>query len=267
MYLRGAHFTWFLKLFMPWIFTNGLLLIIYFFVDSYYHKKEPAEALLNDKTNITPIRVHGKLNFVWLAGIVLAVAFVNGQYFQIMNLNPDFKFLREAVIVLIAVISYYFTPRCHRESNNFTWNPILEVAFLFFGIFVTMVPCILYLDSHAHSIGVNQPYQYYYYSGIVSSFLDSAPASVIFHSLAVSLRTLSGDNIAGIPEVILKGICMGSVFFGSMTYIGNGPNFMLKAVAEENNINMPHFFGYIFKFSLLVLLPVFILVQLIFISL
>jgi Na+/H+ antiporter NhaD/arsenite permease-like protein len=267
MYLRGAHFTWFLKLFLPWLFTNGLLLIIYFFVDSFYHKKESAEALLSDKINIIPIRIHGKLNFIWLAGIILAVAFINEQYFPIIKLNPYFKFLREAFILLMALISYYYTPRLTRMSNNFTWSPIIEVAFLFFGIFITMVPCILFLDLNARNLGVTYPHQFYYYSGIVSSFLDSAPAAVMFHSLALGLGTITGFSIAGISEEILRGICLGTVFFGSMSYIGNGPNFMIKAIAEENNIKMPHFLSYIFKFSLIVLLPVFILVQLIFISL
>jgi Na+/H+ antiporter NhaD/arsenite permease-like protein len=266
MYLRGAHFTWFLKLFVPWLFTNGLLLIIYFFVDSLYHKKEPAEAILNDKINIIPIRIQGKLNFIWLAGIILAVAFINEQYFPIIKLNPYFRFLREVFILLMAVISFYLTPHTTRVSNNFTWGPIIEVAYLFFGIFVTMVPCILFLDLNAHNLGVTYPHQFFYYSGVVSSFLDSAPAAVMFHSVALNLGTFTGISTAGISEEILKGICMGTVFFGAMSYIGNGPNFMIKAVAEENNIKMPHFLSYIFKFSLLVLLPVFILVQLIFIN-
>ena len=267
MYLRGADFTWFLKLFQPWLFTNGLILLIYFFVDFFYQKKEPADTLVRDKTNILPIKIYGKINLLYLAGIVLAVAFINGQYFPIIKINPVYGFLREALILLMALLSLFFTPRSNRISNNFNWNPILEVAFIFFGIFVTMVPCILYLSSNAYNLGVTHPGQFYYYTGLVSSFLDSAPASVLFHSLAKSINVIAGNSMAGIPEEILKGICVGSVFFGSMSYLGNGPNFMIKAVVEENNIKMPHFFSYIFKFSLIVLLPVFILVQLIFISL
>ena len=267
MYLRGAPFFWFSNLFLEWFLTNGLLPIIYFFVDLYFHKKETPEALFRDKSNIRPIRIQGKFNFIWIAGIVLAVAFINEQYFPFIKLNPYFRFIREAFILLMALLSYKFTTHLTRVSNNFTWSPIIEVAFLFFGIFMTMVPCLLYLNTNAHNLGITLPHQFYYYSGILSSFLDNTPTAVTFHSLALGLGTPSGATVAGIPEEILKGICLGSVFFGALTYIGNGPNFMVKAVAEENNIKMPHFFSYIFKFSLIVLLPVFILVQLIFISL
>ena len=266
MYLRGAPFTWFFKLFLEWLLTNGLLLIIYFFVDSYYHKKEPIEALISDKTNIRPIRLTGKLNFIWLAGVVLAIAFINEQYIPFVQLNPYSKFIREGVILIMALLSLILTPHLTRVSNNFTWAPIEEVAYLFFGIFITMVPCLLYLKSNAQILGVTMPHQFYYYSGLLSSFLDNTPTAVTFHSLALGLGVHSGNMIAGIAEESLRAICLGSVFFGAMTYIGNGPNFMIKTIAEDNNIKMPHFFSYIFKFSLIVLLPVFILVQLIFIG-
>ena len=266
MYLRGAPFTWFFKLFLEWLLTNGLLLIIYFFVDSYYHKKEPKEALISDKTVIRPIRLKGKLNFIWLAGVVLAVAFINEQYIPFIQFNTYLKFIREAVILIMALLSLVLTPHLTHVSNNFTWAPIEEVAYLFFGIFITMVPCLLYLESNARNLGITMPHQFYYYSGLLSSFLDNTPTAVTFHSLALGLGVHSGNMKAGIAEESLRAICLGSVFFGSMTYIGNGPNFMVKAVAEDNNIKMPDFFSYIFKFSLIVLLPIFILVQLIFIS-
>ena len=266
MYLRGAPFIWFFKLFPEWLLTNGLLIIIYFFVDSYYHKKEPAEAIISDKTVIRPIRLYGKMNFIWLIGIVLAVAFINEQYIPFIQLNSYAKFLREAVIVIMAILSMLLTPRLTRVSNNFTWGPIEEVAYLFLGIFITMVPCLLYLETNAQHLGVTMPHQFYYYSGLLSSFLDNTPTAVTFHSLAFGLGVHSGNMVAGIGEETLRAICLGSVFFGSMTYIGNGPNFMVKAVAEENNIKMPDFFSYIFKFSLIVLLPVFIIVQLIFMN-
>jgi Na+/H+ antiporter NhaD/arsenite permease-like protein len=266
MYLRGAPFIWFFKMFLEWLFTNGILLIIYFFVDSYYHKKEPAEALISDKTVIRPINVSGKLNFIWLAGVVLAIAFINEQYIPFVQLNPYSKFIREGVILIMALLSLILTPHLTRVSNNFTWAPIEEVAYLFFGIFVTIVPCLLFVESNARNLGVTLPHQFYYYSGLLSSFLDNTPAAVTFHSLALGLGVHSGNMIAGIAEESLRAICLGSVFFGAMTYIGNGPNFLIKTIAENNNIKMPHFFSYIIKFSLIVLLPVFILVQLIFIG-
>ena len=263
MYLRGAHFTWFLKLIPEWFFTNLTLLIIYFIFDTYYHKKEPAKAIALDKSVIRPIRLHGKLNFYWLVGVVLAVAFLNEQYLPFIKHNEYFKFIREGAIVVMAICSLLFTPKLTRESNNFTWEPIKEVAYLFFGIFITMVPCLLYLEVNAKALGVTLAHQFYYYTGALSSFLDNTPTAVTFHSLAEGLGL--AKEVAGIPEEILKAISVAAVMFGSMTYIGNGPNFMVKAVAEENNIKMPSFFAYMYKFSLLVLLPIFIIIELLFI--
>jgi Na+/H+ antiporter NhaD/arsenite permease-like protein len=262
MYLRGAPFAWFFNLFLEWFIANGLLLLIYFFVDSYFHRKEPAAAIAKDITQIKPIKIEGKFNFYWLAGVVLAVAFLNEQYLAFIKFNHYYRFIRETVILLMAYLSIIFTPRLTRVSNSFTWEPIKEVAYLFFGIFITMVPCLLYLEQNAKTMGVTLQHQFYYYTGTLSSFLDNTPTAVTFHSLALGLGIQSGIIIAGIPEEILKAVCVGAVFFGSMTYIGNGPNFMVKAVAEENNIQMPHFFSYMYKFSLIVLLPIFIIVQL-----
>ena len=266
MYLRGAPFTWFFHLAPEWFVTNLLLIIIYFFVDTYFYKKEPASAIARDLSNIKPLKIEGKRNFIFLVGVVLAVAFLNEQYLSFININPYFKFIREAVIVLMAFLSMQFTPKLLRTSNNFTWHPIEEVAYLFLGIFITMVPCLLYLETNAKQLGVETVSQFYYYTGLLSSFLDNTPTAVTFHSLALGLGITEGTLVAGIPEILLKAISTGAVFFGSMTYIGNGPNFMVKAVAEENNIKMPDFFSYMFKFSIIILLPIFIIVQLLFIN-
>jgi len=265
MYLRGAPFMWFFNLAPEWFVTNAFLLIAYFFVDTFYHKKEPASAIERDKTNIKPIRIQGKRNLIFLVGVVLAVAFINEQYFSFIQSNQYLKFLREAVILLMAYLSMLFTPKLLRVSNNFTWGPIEEVAYLFLGIFVTMVPALLYLEVNAKTLGVQSATHFYYYTGLLSSFLDNTPTAVTFHSLALGLGINDAALIAGIPELLLKAISTGAVLFGSMTYIGNGPNFMVKAVAEENNIKMPDFFSYMFKFSLIILLPIFIIVQLLFI--
>ncbi len=264
MYLRGAPFTWFISLFPEWLITNLLLLFVYFLVDSFYHKKEPKEVLILDKLNIRPIKIEGKINFLWLIGVVLSVAFLNVQYFSFIEQNEYYKFIREAVILIFAILSLFLTPKLIRQSNNFRWEPIKEVAYLFLGIFITMVPALLYLEANAEQLGVSSPTQFYYYTGFLSSFLDNTPTAVTFHSLALGLGETSSSMIAQIPEELLKAICLAAVFFGSMTYIGNGPNFMVKAVAEENNIKMPSFFAYMYKFSLIVLLPIFILIQLIF---
>lgn len=261
MYLRGAPFEWFFQLFPEWLFVNLFLLIIYFIVDLHYYKKEDITSIKIDKANIRPLKIEGKRNFIFLLMVILAVAFLNEQYLTIIHSNHYFKFIREAVILLAAYLSILFTPKMLRVSNNFTWMPIQEVAYLFLGIFITMVPCLLYLELNAKLLGITSPTNFYYYTGLLSSFLDNTPTAVTFHSLASGLGVTSSNIVAGIPEEILKAICIGAVYFGSMTYIGNGPNFMVKTVAEENNIKMPDFFSYILKFSLIILLPVFIITQ------
>jgi len=266
LYLRGAPFTWFFKMDVEWAFANGLLLIIYFIVDTYYYKKEPLVNIKSDKTHIEPIRIHGSLNFVFLLGVVLSVAFLNKQYIEVIGSNHYFSYIREVAIIICALLSLKLTTKAIRNANKFTWGPIQEVAYLFLGIFITMVPALLYLKLNAASLGVKDPWHFYYAAGALSSFLDNAPTAVSFYNLASGLSIPDGASIvANISELILTAISVGAVFFGAMTYIGNGPNFMVKAIAEENKIPMPSFFGYIFKFSIIVLLPIYILTQLIFI--
>jgi len=275
LYLRGAEFTWFLNLFPQWIFAGALLLLIYYFVDRYYYKKEDWVNIAEDYIRVEPIRVSGNINFLFLIGVVISVAFINkGNIPQMGEEHAAIwlKYLREIVLLVLTAMSLYYTKKEVRNSNKFTWEPIIEVAYLFLGIFVTMAPTLLWLAKNAASFGVTEPWQFLYASGTLSSFLDNTPTAVAFYDLARGLvsgglpATLSGSTmIAGVPEIILKAICVGAVFFGSMTYIGNGPNFMVKSIAEESGIKMPGFFAYMWKFSLIVLLPVYILVQLIFI--
>lgn len=268
LYLRGAPFDWFFHLLPEWVFVNGLLLILYYLVDRYYYKKEPKTNIVMDKTLVEPIKLKGNINFLFLIGVVLSVAFLNQQYLPFIESNPYFGFIREFVIVSMAVLSLIFTKQAYRNANKFTWEPIKEVAYLFLGIFVTMVPALLYLSQNAESIGIHSAPQFYYATGALSSFLDNAPTAVSFHNLALGLHDAHPGEIivAGVPELLLTAISLGAVFFGAMTYIGNGPNFMVKAIAEENNISMPSFFGYMFKFTLIVLLPIYILTQLIFVG-
>ncbi|MDD3629754.1 MAG: sodium:proton antiporter [Bacteroidales bacterium] len=266
LYLRGAPFTWFFSLAKEWAFVNVLLLLIYFLVDTYYYKKESVENIKFDKTNKEPLRLEGKLNFLALIGVVLSVAFLNLHYIPAMEENEYLSFIREGAMILCALLSLYFTPKQVRKDNFFTWHPIIEVAFLFLGIFATMTPALLYLESNAASFGLTQPWQFYYATGALSGFLDNAPTAISFYQLAYGLASAhQGTLVAGISEELLAAISVGAVMFGSITYIGNGPNFMVKSIAEENKIKLPSFFGYMFKFSLIVLLPVFIITQLIFI--
>lgn len=267
LYLRGAPFAWFMGLFGPWLFVNGILLGIYYLLDRYYYRKEPAEAVVHNISTAEPIRIQGTHNFLFLAGVVLSVAFINEQYLAAIHHNHYLGFLREAVIVLMAGLSLMTGNKDLRYyQNKFSWGPIVEVAYLFIGIFITMVPALLYIKQNARNFDIDTPALFFAATGGLSAFLDNAPTAVSFHNLALGMAGQFGavPLVAGIPEIFLKAICLGAVFFGAMTYIGNGPNFMVKAIAEENKIVMPGFFGYIFKFSVIVLLPVYIITQLIF---
>lgn len=273
LFLRGAEFTWFLSMWAPWLFTGVILLLIYFALDTYHYKKEHWTALSADHREHTPLKVYGKVNFIYLIGVVLTVALINAGTIPQMGVESSplwIKYLREIVLVSLTLLSLYSTPKKIRFTmNKFTWDPIIEVAVLFLGIFTTMTPALAYLNDNAALLGLNKVWQFYYTSGALSSFLDNTPTAVAFHSVASGLTqdqiAIFGNGMmAGIPEILLMAICIGSVFFGAMTYIGNGPNFMVKAIAEENGVKMPSFFGYMFKFSLIVLLPIYILVQIIF---
>lgn len=272
LYLKGAPFTWFLNLFVEWAFAGILLLVIYYFVDSYCYKQEKKEDLIKDFQRVKPLRLSGNINFLYLAAIVCAVAFINPGTIPAMGEEhaPIYmKLLREIVLIGIILASLFTTSKKVREDNKYSWGPIIEVAVLFLGIFATMTPALLFLKEAAPNLGLTESWQFYYCTGALSSFLDNAPTALAFHSVAsglpADLPIVEGATlVAGIPEILLKAISIGAVFFGAMTYIGNGPNFMVKAIAEENKIEMPSFFGYMIKFSLIVLLPVYILTQLIF---
>lgn len=273
LFLRGAPFTWFLSMLPEWAFTGALLLIIYYFVDRYYYAKEDWTNLANDSLEYEKLRLTGSINFVYLIGVILSVAFINeGTIPQMGEENAPLwlKFLREIVLLSLTGLSLYTTKKEVRYTQNkFTWAPIIEVAVLFLGIFTTMTPALAYLKAHAAELGLSTPWQFYYSTGMLSSFLDNTPTAVAFHSVATGLTAeqmtaFACPIVAGIPEILLKAISLGAVMFGAMTYIGNGPNFMVKAIAEESGIKMPSFFGYMLKFSLVVLLPIYIIVQLIF---
>ncbi len=269
MYLRGAPFEWFFNLTPEWAITMGILLTIYFFTDKYYIKKETPEAIEIDKRIYRKFRVRGWMNFIWLLGVVLSVALMNENVITGVK-NPNvLPWMRNLVIIIFALLSLLFTKKTTRRRNYYSWHPIIEVAYLFLGIFITMIPCLLYLESHAATIGIDTPVLFYYATGGLSSFLDNTPTAMTFHSLAKGLvetgqLSSAGPMVAGIPELFMKAIATSAVFFGAMTYIGNGPNFMVKSIAQNYHIKMPEFFAYMFKFSLIILLPVFILVQILF---
>jgi Na+/H+ antiporter NhaD/arsenite permease-like protein len=243
-YLQGVPFAWTFRLWLHWTFMVAVLLAGYVFWDSVAFAREPRRAIWLDRARVEPLRVRGALNGVWLAGVVLAVAFLRAP-------------LRELVIVSLAALSLWLTPREIRRANGFTAYPMIEVAVLFFGIFLTMIPALELLRVRGGELGVREPWQFFWATGVLSSFLDNAPTYLTFLALGQGLR-LSAE-VAGVPHTILAAISVGAVAMGANTYIGNAPNFMVKAIAEEAGIRMPSFFGYML-YSGAILIPLFVLV-------
>ena len=269
LYLRGADFGWFMHLAPEWLFVGVILLSLYFVIDQFvYYRKEETVNIMADVHEKRPITMTGKINIIYLMGIILAVSFLNPSYIPAMgdHHSPIYvRFLREIALVIIGAMSWLTTKKSIRQDNKYSWEPIIEVAYLFIGIFVTMTPALIYLNAHAAQLGIDKPWQFFYASGFLSAFLDNSPTAVAFHTVAQGLPVADGAVLeAGIDAMLLRAIALGSVFFGAMTYIGNGPNFMIKAIAEQSGITMPSFFGYMIKFSLVILLPIYIIAQLIF---
>ena len=264
LFQKGAEFTWFFNLTPEWAVTGLLLLGTYFALDTYYYKKEPKQNLEKDNTNIEPIKVNGLINILWLLCVIGATMFINPKYIQAMGEHDApfyLRLLREWVFIIIIILSMATTKKQTRKDNNYSWTPILEVACVFCGIFATMTPALMFLEGMKEQIQevLSQPWQFLYGTGLLSAFLDNAPTAMVFNSMAPS-----GD-VAGLAnDAFLGAISVGAVFFGALTYIGNGPNFMVKSIAEQSGIKMPSFFGYMIKFSLIICLPIYIIVQLIF---
>lgn len=269
LYLRGVDFFWFTNLLPQWALTGFILLAIYYITDRYiYYKQEPVEAVMADVRERERLKISGRINIVYLLAIILTVSFVNSSHIPRMGSHHAplmLRFLREVILVAIILLSLLTTRKRVRKENHFSWEPIVEVAVVFIGIFATMTPALLYLNANAAKLGISEPWQFYYGAGILSAFLDNSPTAVAFHTVAQGLpHSAHIELVAGVPEILLRAIALGSVFFGAMTYIGNGPNFMVKAIAEQNGIKMPSFFGYIFRFSLLILMPIYIIIQVLF---
>jgi Na+/H+ antiporter NhaD/arsenite permease-like protein len=255
-YLVGVPFFWTLRLFPLWIFTVALVLLVFFVMDARAYRNEPTYAVRWDKAAIQPLRLVGKINFVWLLGVLLAA----------ILLPLPFK---EAVMWLMALLSWVTTQREIRRRNEFTWHPIVEVAVLFAGIFATMIPCLLILKARGGELGITQPWQFFWATGMLSSFLDNAPTYLTYLSLGQGVTTalaLPAEIVlrdGRIAEMYLMAVSAGAVFMGANTYIGNAPNFMVRAIAQERGIRMPSFFGYM-AYSICILVPIFVAVTLVF---
>lgn len=269
LFLRGVPFEWFAGLYPAWMLAGAIMLLLYYIADSILYKKEGAtEEHPVEGHDGALVRCKGVTNFFFLTGVVLTVAYVNSGYIPAMGEEhaPIYiKLLREVVLMVLAAASWYSTGKHVRISNLYSWAPLNEVVILFFGVFATMTPALLFLQAHAPEIGITSPTGFYYVTGLFSSFLDNTPTAVAFHTLALELSSGATGLVGGISESYLVAICISAVFFGSMTYIGNGPNFMVKSIAEQDGVKMPGFFGYIMRFAIPVLLPIYILVQLLFV--
>jgi Na+/H+ antiporter NhaD/arsenite permease-like protein len=247
-YLAGVPFTWTFRLWPQWGLMVVVLLAAFFVYDSVQFSREPLAAIRRDRTHVEPLRVRGALNAVWLVGIVLGVAFLHAPW-------------RELAIVALAVASLKLTPRHIRRDNGFSSGPMVEVAVLFAGIFLTMIPALDLLRLRGGELGVQAPWQFFWASGVLSSFLDNAPTYLTFLALGQGLQLPA--EVVGVPAEILAAISVGAVAMGANTYIGNAPNFMVKAIAEEAGVRMPSFFGYML-YSGAILLPLFAITTLLF---
>jgi Na+/H+ antiporter NhaD/arsenite permease-like protein len=249
-FLKGVPFFWSLKLFPIWLFEISVVLLIFFIWDSITLKNEKyPEALAKEEEKIL---IYGKRNFIYLGLILLAVILLHFPF-------------REIVQWTAAILSLKTTPKRIREDNEFTFHPAEEVAIVFAGIFATMTPVLDYLKDNADKFGISEPWQFFFLTGALSSFLDNAPTYLTFFSLAQGLSEKFGltPQVAGVWEPFLKAISCGSVFFGANTYIGNAPNFMVKSISEEMRIKAPNFIAYLL-YSFLILLPSFFAVAFIF---
>lgn len=261
-YLKGVPFWWPLEHAWPaWLFVVGALLLIFYVADSINIRKAPRE-IMETQTAHETWKFDGLHNLAFIAIILAAVLY-----------NKSLPFLvPELIMVLAAAGSYYFTPQPVHEANDFTFAPIKEVAWLFLGIFATMVPALDFLGRHAGDIGIASPMQFYYATGALSSFLDNAPTYLTFLSAELGLHHLNIDNpsdvlkdVAEFPREILA-ISLGAVFFGAMTYIGNGPNLMVKSIADHARVHTPTFFGYMFRYAIPILLPILVLASILLFS-
>jgi len=258
-YLLGVPFLYTLSLWPQWLFVNGMIVAIYFFADRlfYYPHEEPVDRT-RDATRQHRLHFAGLWpNGVLLLGVVLSIALLDpGKPLPGTQWHP-WVFLREAIQLGLILVSLALGHESVRRANRFNFGAILEVSALFFGIFLCMQPALQILHEYGPSLGLSRPVHFFWASGSLSSFLDNAPTYVVFFETARSLG--GGPAIAGVQVGLLAAVSLGSVFMGAMTYIGNGPNFMVKAIAEQSGVTMPSFFGYM-VYSLVVLLPLFGLV-------
>jgi Na+/H+ antiporter NhaD/arsenite permease-like protein len=265
-FLKGVPFDFTFRLWPEWLLVNGALLALFNVWDQIVFDREERErpgSQLEEVMRHEPLGIEGGANAAALAAIV-AVIYAAGS--GLGHGGQPWSFgVQETLMLTVAGIAWAATPSSIRARNAFSFSPIVEVAVLFAGIFVTMAPALLLLNENAHRFGLSAPWEFFWASGLLSSFLDNAPTYLTFAATACGQ---SGIPLEGryLAEYLALGprasgtliaISLGAVFMGANTYIGNGPNFMVKAIAEENGVRMPSFLGYM-AYSGAVLIPLFV---------
>ena len=277
-FLHGVTFFWTFKILPHMVVVSVILLLIYFVLDSYYYRKE--KPVVPDNEKKIPLKLVGTHNFIFLLGIIGAVLMSGvvdwGELNTLGVHRATQDWVRDGLLIVMGILSLVSTSIEVREDNDFTWFPIIEVAYLFIGIFVTMIPCLLILKAGPQGglafliNAVKQPGHYFWVTGGLSSFLDNAPTYLTFFNTALGSFYPGLAEAEAVPllmtesAIYLQAISAAAVFFGACSYIGNAPNFMVRSIAEEAGTPMPSFFGYILKFSLVFLVPTFVVVHLIF---
>ena len=268
-FLKGVPFAWTLSLWKPWMIVNGGLLIVFYIVDGFvFDREERADArpLLETVLQHETMRIEGLRN-VFLLLCVMGVVVAQGQ--GLFSSTGRWTFgVAQGLVVALAALSYGTTARAVHEANRFGFGPIVEVAVLFLGIFATMIAPLLILNARGGELGIHEPWHYFWATGLLSSVLDNAPTYLTLGASAAGQLGVPvehphylGELLAQGPHAaqILAAIACGAVFMGANTYIGNGPNFMVKSIAESAGVKMPSFFGYL-GWSCAVLLPLFVIV-------
>jgi len=265
-YLRGVPFLWTFGLWPEWLFVNSALLAFYYVWDCYwFYPRETRRDITVDEQRIRGLKFSGLWpNVFLLGGVVFSVALLDPSKPLPGTDWQPWLYLREIAQLGLVGVSLILGSELVRRANNFNYHAIIEVAALFFGIFICMQAPLQILHVRGPNLGLTTPMHFFWLTGSLSSVLDNAPTYVVFFETA---RTLGGENLVpaatGVAEALLVGVSLGAVFMGAMTYIGNGPNFMVKAIAEKSGIRMPSFFGYT-VYSCCILLPLLVLTTLIF---
>jgi Na+/H+ antiporter NhaD/arsenite permease-like protein len=264
-YLQGVDFLWTLSLWKQWLLINGALVAIYYVLDHFwYYPRERETDIVVDEMRVRRMRFSGLWpNAALLAGVVVAIAILDpAKPLPGTDWYP-WLFLREVVQLALVGISLWLGQPSVRRANNFNYAAIVEVAALFVGIFLCMQPALQILEVKGSEIGLDTPAEFFWSTGALSSVLDNAPTYLVFFKAAQSLDAGGAETMAGLDANILAAISLGAVFMGAMTYIGNGPNLMVKSIAEKSGVRMPSFFGYI-GYSFAILLPLFVVITLLF---